>query len=138
MKKVREFQSMLKAFNVPCVPSTSFQKLIETITPNTVKETPQPRIIQRYQETNTWSPVATTFSGIVQEMSKNPCPRTYLSRGQFFKENSELPTKMASLIVFSMCACNHFGSSHQFVKNSKLFSTSQLSKTAAARFFKTS
>ena len=88
---------MLKAFNVPGVPSSSFQKLIETITPNPVKETPQPRIlIQRYQETNTWSPVATTFSGIVQEMLKNPCPRTYLSRGQFFKENSALPTKMAS------------------------------------------
>ena len=129
---------MLKALNVPGVPSTSFKKLIETITPNSVKETPQPRIIQRYQEKNTWSQVEATGSGKVKKMFKNPCPRTYLSRGQFFKENSALPTNMASSIVSSMCACNHSGSSHKFVKNSKLFSTSRLSKTAAARFFKNS
>ena len=69
MKKLREFQSLLKAFNVSGVPSTSFQKLIEAIMPNLVKETPQPRIIQRFQETNTRSPLATTFSGRVQQMS---------------------------------------------------------------------
>ena len=129
---------MLKALNVPGVQGASCKKLIETITPNSVKETLQPRIIQRYQGTNTLSRVATTGSGRTQKISENPCPKAYLSRGQFFKENSVLPTNMASSIVSSMCACNHSGSSHQFVKNSKLFSTTRLSKTAAARFFKNS
>ena len=138
MKKLRVFQSGLKAFNVLGVPSTSFRKLIKTITPNPAKETPQLRNIQRDQETNSWSPVSATFTGRVQQISKNPCPKNYLSRGQLFKENSVLPTKMASSIVSSMCACNHFGSSHQFVKNSKLFLTYRLFKTAAARFFKNS
>ena len=68
-KKVRNFQSMLKAFNVLGVPpSTSTQKLIETITPNSAKETPQLRNIHRYQVKNTGSPVAATFTGRVQQM----------------------------------------------------------------------
>ena len=76
---------LLKAFNVPGVTSTSFQKLIEKITPNPAKETPQLRNIQRDQETNSGVQWQQLLLGGYSRFQKTLAPKITFLEVNYFK-----------------------------------------------------